>query len=279
MRTVHLEAEDDFDGWRDAARALVTERVPAEQVVWQVGERPTDLFSGERIAATHARPFGVPRQFVSLARQAIRHSTPERFALLYALLLRVLENPHRLGDRADPRIHRIERLAHAVGHDIHKMQAFVRFRKVSDGDRERFVAWFEPEHHILRANARFFIKRFTNMRWSILTPRGSMHWDGESLSEGPPSQRRDAPHDDQVETVWKAYYAAIFNPARLMKKAMMKEMPRKYWQNMPETALIPALIAGAYEREQRMIEQARLTLPVFSPEQAPDERENGRRAQ
>lgn len=279
MHTVHLEAEDDFDGWRHAARTLVAGHIPADRVVWQVGERPTDLFGGAQVAAMEAKPFGVPRHFVSLARQTIRHSTPERFSLLYTLLLRVLKNPHLLSDRADPQVHRIERLAHAVGHDIHKMQAFVRFRKVNEGNHERFVAWFEPEHHILRANARFFIKRFANMRWSILTPRGSVHWNGESLSEGPPSQRSDAPRGDQVETVWKAYYAAIFNPARLMKKAMMKEMPRKYWHNMPETALIPALIAGAYEREQRMIEQARATLPVFSPDGPPHERETSKRSQ
>jgi DNA polymerase len=59
------------------------------------------------------------------------------------------------------------------------------------------------------------------------------------LGEGPPAQRGDAPGEDPVEAIWH-YYAAIFNPARLMTGAMMKEMPRKYWKNMPETALIPA---------------------------------------
>ena len=49
----------------------------------------------------------------------------------------------------------------------------------------RFVAWFEPEHHIVRATAGFFVRRFANMRWSILTPELSIHWDGETLTEGP----------------------------------------------------------------------------------------------
>jgi hypothetical protein len=38
---------------------------------------------------------------------------------------------------------------------------------------------------------------------------------------------------------------------------MLKEMPRKYWKNMPETALVPGLIASAQARESGMIEKAR----------------------
>jgi DNA polymerase len=38
---------------------------------------------------------------------------------------------------------------------------------------------------------------------------------------------------------------------------MLREMPRKYWKNMPETQLVPQLIAGAQAREAKMIETAR----------------------
>ena len=37
---------------------------------------------------------------------------------------------------------------------------------------------------------------------------------------------------------------------------MTREMPRKYWKNMPEAALIPSLIAGAQARESGMIATA-----------------------
>jgi len=36
---------------------------------------------------------------------------------------------------------------------------------------------------------------------------------------------------------------------------MQKEMPRKYWHNLPEAELISPLIAMANERTQRMITQ------------------------
>src|SRR5690606_19639530 len=53
--------------------------------------------------------------------------------------------------------------------------------------------------------------------------------------------------------MWKAYDAAIFNPARLNSAAMTREMPKKYWKNMPETALVGELVAGARARETDMV--------------------------
>jgi DNA polymerase len=38
---------------------------------------------------------------------------------------------------------------------------------------------------------------------------------------------------------------------------MLREVPRKYWKNMPETALVPEWIAGAQAREQAMVATAR----------------------
>ncbi|GFE77011.1 UdgX family uracil-DNA binding protein [Novosphingobium sp. TCA1] len=266
MRVVRLDREDDFDGWRSAARSLAGEGVAPEDIVWQIGDRAADLFADESLGAppiasarpgASAAPLRVSRQLLELARYAALHSEPERFSLLYILLLRLLDQPQALQDAADPLMRRIEGLARNVRRDSHKMHAFVRFRELADDGGKRFVAWFEPDHHILRANAGFFVDRFTNMRWSILTPRGALHWDGAMLAEGPPASRTDAPGGDPVEAVWKAYYSAIFNPARVMPQAMLKEMPRKYWKNMPETALVPSLIAGARKRERAMIDQAR----------------------
>jgi len=138
------------------------------------------------------------------------------------------------------------------------MHAFVRFREVEGPDGPAFVAWFEPDHHIVRINAGFFMRRFVNMRWSILTPELSIHWDGDTLRESPGTTRATAPDGDPVEDLWKSYYASIFNPARLKVDMMIKEMPRRYWANMPETALIPSLIAGAQAREAAMVEEARM---------------------
>ena len=248
---VTLAAPDDFEGWRDAARDLAEAGVPAMAIVWLVEGGEADLF-GIEAAQPVAASFPVPRSFVDLARDAICHSDPERFALLYALLLRLKNDRRAIDDEADPLVRRLQGLAKAVRRDIHKMHAFVRFREL-DG---RFVAFFEPEHHIVRRSASFFVDRFTNMKWSILTPALSIHWDGHSLSEGPGATRADAPSGDPLEEMWRTYYASIFNPARLKVGAMLREMPKKYWRNMPETSLVQPLIAGAQAREAEMIQRS-----------------------
>jgi uracil-DNA glycosylase len=263
MRIAHsynvaLPEADDFDFWRERARALVQCDIPPDRVAWIEPGGGGTLFShGDRrlpMPARDARPVRASRAFVDLAKSALCNSDPERFALLYRVLWRLQTKPRLLEDAADPDIRRVHELAKAVRRDIHKMRAFVRFRMVEDGDgAEHYVAWFEPEHRILRANAGFFVRRFANMRWSILTPKGSLHLGGEVLEEGPPARRADAPAGDPTEELWRKYYASIFNPARLKIGALLKEMPRKYWKNMPEAALIPELVAGAQAREAAMV--------------------------
>ncbi|GAA4034158.1 UdgX family uracil-DNA binding protein [Sphingomonas rosea] len=258
---ITLDQPDDFDGWREAARELVLAGVPPMSVVWQVAGDDGELFGSEGAvppAAGGEPMFSVPKPFIDLAKAAICHSEPQRFALLYSLLWKLKANRRALEDRADPLVDRLEKLAKEVHRDAHKMHAFVRFREVEEGDGTRFVAFFEPDHHIVRREAGFFVRRFTTMRWSILTPELSIHWDPatESLTEGPGATRADAPDGDPLEETWRTYYANIFNPARLKVKAMLKEMPKKYWRNMPETALVAPLIAGARARELEMIEKA-----------------------
>ena len=141
-------------------------------------------------------------------------------------------------------------MAKSVRRDAHKMKAFVRFRKVENESRETFVAWFEPEHHIVERTAPFFMRRFAGMRWSIVTPRISAHWDGASLSFGNGANRRDCPDGDALEKHWRVYYASIFNPARRKVSAMRAEMPVRYWRNLPESRLIPELTRSA-QRAQR----------------------------
>ncbi len=257
MITATLARPDDFDAWRETARALVARNVPPEHVIWQEAGDVDDLFGTANASladpATTA-DVRVSRRFLALAGLALLHKGSPRLPLLYRLLWRLQDTPRLLDDPADPDVVALHRLVKPVQRDIHKMRAFVRFRAISEADGgERFVAWFEPDHRIERHNARFFIDRFANQRWSILTPRLSLHWDGKTLNEAPGARREDAPADDAAEELWLGYYRSIFNPARLKVQAMCKEMPRKYWHNLPEARAIGEMIAGAQQREARMI--------------------------
>src|ERR1700759_2956171 len=133
------------------------------------------------------------------------------------------------------------------------MHAFVRFREVGTGDETRFVAWFEPEHHIVELAAPFFARRFADMPWSIFTPELCAHWDRLTVSFTPGVAKSEAPTDDRLEELWRRYYRSIFNPARLKVKMMRTEMPRKYWRNLPEASMIKPLIESAGRTTEAMI--------------------------
>ncbi|MEM8754303.1 MAG: UdgX family uracil-DNA binding protein, partial [Pseudomonadota bacterium] len=64
--------------------------------------------------------------------------------------------------------------------------------------------------------------------------------------------------------LWRTYYASIFNPSRLMTKAMRAEMPRKFWRNLPEASLIPELVRTAPARAQAMRDAAPTSPPDWA---------------
>ena len=258
MKRIVLADQTDFAGWRVAARAAALAGTPPEAIVWNVEGGAGDLFgSAEEFVGDEAvgrAQFTVPKAFVALAREIIAHSDPERFALLYRLLWRLRTIPRLLEDPSDPDVHAARIMAKSIHRDIHKMHAFVRFKEVVAPDGEpAFIAWFEPDHYIVEAVGDFFKRRFTGMRWSILTPHRSVFWDLATLSYGPGAAKSDVPDEDRLEEHWRTYYASIFNPARLKIDAMQKEMPKKYWKNLPEARIIDSLIRDAGTRERGMI--------------------------
>jgi len=257
MRSVVLKSLNDLAEWRSAARGLLLDTVPPEEIVWIDPATPQGLFEAvdDSVGTVSKRPVGtVPAAFMGLATEAICNSEPERFALLYRLLWRLQENRGLMTLASDPDVVRLTRLATAVRRDSHKMKAFVRFRKVvDDKGSEKLIAWFEPDHYVVEGTAPFFVNRFPSMNWAIITPYRSAIWDEKTLTLGDGGSKADVPADDAMEDVWRTYYASIFNPARLKVSMMKSEMPVKYWRNLPEAQLIAPLIAGAKQAEEAMI--------------------------
>lgn len=268
---IALSSEVDRDGWRDHARQLLQAGVAPDQVTWMVeGRRDGGLFDlsppatfPERNSEQPPRPIRISKALLSLINTALLHSSEDRFDLAYRLLYRAQSVPALHLNPADSDVLKLNRYAKAIRRDIHKMHAFVRFRKIGDSKgREQFVSWFEPDHHITEAVASFFCKRFTGMDWLVVTPEASIAWDGEKLSVGPGGCKNDVPQEDVVEAEWRTYYANIFNPARVKISAMKSEMPMKYWKNLPEAELIPALLEQAGTRVHAMVSKTNETLLV-----------------
>lgn len=273
---VELAAPDDFAGFRQAARVLLAVGAEPHAVHWRWCDTharqsaAVDLFAADtqgslagkaltpaaldRLPIPPGKPVRLQKSQLSALKSACCHSNAGRFALCYRWLFRIQQLPCLVDDALDADWREIERLAKAVGRDIHKMHAFVRFRPTRTEDGEPVdIAWFEPDHYIVRAAAGFFMRRFSNMRWAILTPQCSVHWDLQQLLFAEGSCAAAAPGPDAGESLWLTYYQSTFNPARLKEQAMQREMPRKYWKNLPEARLISDMVSAAKGRTHHML--------------------------
>jgi DNA polymerase len=64
--------------------------------------------------------------------------------------------------------------------------------------------------------------------------------------------------------MWRAYYSATFNPARINPTAMQAQLPGRFWKALPEARLITPLTHGVRASVGQMIEtrQRMAELPI-----------------
>lgn len=237
--------------------------------------------SVDALGLSKARPLLAPKAFLDQALYVSCHRSHKRWSVLYRIIWRLNHGEKNLLSIAsDADTKQFHHWYKAVKRDRHKMKAFVRFKccesKPLDantrdlGDKSYalrqaqsdkadawYVAWHDPSHFVLPITIPFFVRRFNSMRFVILTPDMSAMWDGHKVSWGEGCVRKEAPQDDDMEELWKTYYANIFNPARIKLKAMQSEMPKKFWHSMPETEVMKQMLREAPARVERMIEESR----------------------
>ncbi len=254
---IDLRSNLDRSGFYRALAQLLARDLAWDRVQWHVATSPAEPAVSVEVAAppTLGR---LPRTFRDTMHLALLHREPGRHALLHRIAQRLWHEPQGWQDSLHEDHIRLLEWHRQVRRDMHKTKAFVRFNRVGDqaADRAQYVAWFEPVHHTLVEVAPFFVRRFTQMRWCILSPGVTIRWDGHRLEMGPGASRDEAPPADAGEALWLMYYARIFNPARVKIAAMKKEMPEVYWKNLPEARLIPTLLARAPQRVAQMIATA-----------------------
>ena len=246
MHFITLDSNTDFNGWRKAARVLAQNDVKPSDVTWAVRGNEPQLLEPPMADQAFQPPqgsFNVSAKFVELAQSAILHRDVKRFAILYRLVWRLRSHHDLLSAADDPDVALATAMAKAVHRDQHRMQALTRFREIGREQYSHFVAWFEPEHHIVEATAPFFASRFADMPWSILTPDVCAHWDGHAVSITSGIPNEEAPTETRLEEIWRHHYAGIFNAARLKVKATQTEKPKPYWRNLPDASIIKTLIA------------------------------------
>jgi probable DNA metabolism protein len=214
-----LASETDLVGFREEARALLSQQVPPEAVHWQTARAQNSELFADAVSLADNRPRGVPKaasaivpaSFLRLCEVVVLHNEPERFALLYRLLWRLVHEPGLRSNPIDPDMLHAHQMGQAVRRDLHKMKAFLRFRPIDDGQAGSLhVAWFEPAHHIVESVAPWFARRSPHMRWAIFTPERSVECDGRQLHFASGVGRAEAPGPEAAEQEWLDCYRRVF---------------------------------------------------------------------
>lgn len=248
----------NFSEWRNRARQLLLTDCDPSLVLWEDSiSSQSSLFKecdALPQAPSQTAPILISQRFLSLAHTISYHRNVSKWDKLYQLLWRMTHGePHLLKVSSDKLVHDVYLMQKAISRDAHKMKAFVRFCKFNEADgSDYYLAWYKPDHLIVRLVAPFFQRRFEVMHWTIVTPDETVNWNGQRLEFSAGKNLVANPYDE-LEHLWQTYYKAIFNPARIKINAMKKEMPVRYWHNLPETQMIPGLLAEAPQRVEQMM--------------------------
>jgi DNA polymerase len=216
-----LHGPIDLAGFREQAMHLLAHQVSPEDVTWSLHPLPGDDYLQPELALA-SRPRNVaraanaivPASFMRLSELVVLHRDPERFALLYRLLWRLVHEPGLRGDPVDTDMLHAQQMAHAVRRDLHKMKASLRFQSLEPdaGGHCLQVAWYAPGHHVVEAAAPSIAKRNPAAQWALFTPERCVRCDAGVLRFAPGIPVSRAPADQAPDTLWQGWFDTVFQP-------------------------------------------------------------------
>ena len=245
-RHVELYRGADLQGFRETLRIMTWCNIPPQQIIWSTrnglghfGNRPQSAYGAA------GRPIILPRYVAETIELVVCHRDPEKYARLYQLVWRMQhEEKPQFEKGGDELVLILEAMKQSVQRDLRKMQDGVRFRQMDDPVAgERFIAWYEPEHHIVERASRYFIDCFNSLDWTILTPMGSLRWNCKELRIGPPAILDE--EEKALGIFWRPYEESVFNPSRTNEQVMRHLMPEAYHRQMLEKQGVRDLVRSA----------------------------------
>lgn len=131
-----------------------------------------------------------------------------------------------------------------VSRERHRMKAFVRFSKSSDG---MYVATVEPDFNVLPLITKFFKDRYADQKWLIydVKRKYGLLYDKQAVVEVrlTPQEKQALTNDtvitldekdEHYQNLWKSYFQSTNIEARRNMKLHLQYVPRRYWKYLVE---------------------------------------------
>ncbi|MGC1514581.1 MAG: TIGR03915 family putative DNA repair protein [Maribacter sp.] len=166
-------------------------------------------------------------------------------ALLYHYIQKLMgSNLNNSQNFADDCILKIEQLAHKVGREKHRMEAFVRFQLTKD---DVYFANIEPDYDVLPLISKHFKNRYADQQWIIYDVKRNygLYYDLKGVeiialdlkgfhvnSLKKSSVFTDAEY--QYQDLWSNYFKSTTIKLRINPKLHTQHVPKRYWKYLSE---------------------------------------------
>lgn len=157
------------------------------------------------------------------------------------LIYRYLRLGWKLGGRVDDHlsddtVFKVMDISRKVGHEVHIMTGFVRFRQVRGGI---FYSSISPDNNIIELLAPHFADRLSDQKWIIHDVKRELaalynmrEW---IISEFSADDIPAVTDDEKLYSqLWKRFFTTLEIPPRSNPKLQRQLLPRRYWDHLTE---------------------------------------------
>ena len=134
----------------------------------------------------------------------------------------------------------IENLSHKVRREAHRMKGFIRFQQTA---KDHYFALIAPQFDVLALIRRHFESRFADQRWIIYDRLRNygLCYDRQQVrelrlnaAELESFGNENIANEQLCQTLWKRYYEAANIRHRNNPRLHVRQLPRRFWQYLPE---------------------------------------------
>ena len=178
---------------------------------------------------------------------------PESDLIIFRYICKVFKaNGSIETDFGDPDVLTVHDIAKKVNKEKHHIQQFVRFNTIqnpaSDIDEKIYFAVIEPIYNALPLTTRFFKDRYADQKWAIYDEKRQYGYfynlekieqislnDSDNLIVNNKINQDYLTDDEKLfQTMWYRYCNALTIKERINPKLQRQNMPRRFWQHLPE---------------------------------------------
>ncbi|WP_462265549.1 TIGR03915 family putative DNA repair protein [Mucilaginibacter sp.] len=145
-------------------------------------------------------------------------------------------------DYGNKYVMRVSELVKMMRREKHRMEAFIRFKKLKD---ETFYAAIEPDFNVLPLLIKHFKSRYADQKWIIYDLKRcyGLYYDlhdtqfiSLDFATAKPEHTVYAYSEEEglYQDLWKNYFKSANIPARKNTKLHLRHIPKRYWKHLTE---------------------------------------------